>query len=107
MQSSVALLAELPRRLVAEGTVWPDPVVLAPKPRPLLLGVRRRLEQLHLQELVPEAAMKRLDVAVLPRAPGRHRDRLGPLLREPAAQGLADELRTVVTAYPGRRPAPA
>src|SRR5215831_13190284 len=100
MQSPVALLAELPRRLVAQGTVRPDPVVLAPKPRPLLLGVRRRLEQLHLQELVPKGALKRLDVAFLPRAPGRHRDRHGPRLREPAAQRLADELRTVVAPYP-------
>jgi hypothetical protein len=34
--------------------VRPDLVVLAPKPHPLLLGVRRRLEQLHFQELVSE-----------------------------------------------------
>src|SRR5262245_65712030 len=107
MQSSVALVAELRRRLVTQGTVRPDLVVLAPKPRPLVLGVRRRLEQLHLQELVPEPTMERLDVAVLPRAPGRHRNRLGPLLRQPAVQRLADELRAVVAPNPGRRPPPA
>src|SRR5579875_275928 len=107
MQSSVALLAELLRRLVAQGAVRPDLVVLTSEPRPLLLGVRRRLEQFPLQKLVPEPAMKRLDVAVLPRTPGRHRHRLGPLLRKPAGQRLADELRTVVASYSGRRPTPA
>jgi len=106
MQSSVALLAELLRRLVAQGAVRPDLVVLTSEPRPLLLGVRRRLEQFPLQKLVPEPAMKRLDVAVLPRTPDRHRDRLSPLLRKPAGQRLADELRTVVASYSGRRPTP-
>src|SRR4051812_46100352 len=104
MQAAVALVAELPGRFVTNRAVRPDRVVLAPEPLPFLLRVRRRLELLHLQELIPEPAVKRLDKAVFPRPPGCHRQRFRSLARQPVPQRRANELRAVVTADPPGRP---
>src|SRR5262245_15783976 len=94
----VALLAELLRRPVAQRAVRPDLVVEAAVPGCLLPGVLDRLELLELQKLVPEAAVERLAVAVLPGPARGHLDRLRPLPRQPQPQRLADELRAVVAA---------
>src|SRR4249920_2245337 len=107
VQAGVALVAELSGRLVVQRAVRTHPVVFAPEPLSLLLGVPVVLELLALQELVAEAAVERLAAAVLPRAARRHLDRLGPLARQPAAKRLADELAAVVAADARRRPPPA
>src|SRR5262249_6926601 len=92
--------------LVAQRAVRPYRVVFPTKPRPLFPGVGHVLELLALQEFVTQLPMERLDEAVLPRAPRRHRDRLRARLRPPPYQGLTDELPAVVAAAP-RRGAPA
>src|SRR5262249_61552075 len=88
----VALVAELPRRLVPQPAVRPHPVVLAAEPRRLRPRVRHRLELARLQELVAQPAVERLDVALLPRAPGRHRRQLAAPAGQPAAQRPPHEL---------------
>src|SRR5262249_7911295 len=68
-----ACCTELLGRRVAQRAVRPHRVVLAAEPCPLRPRVRHRLELLPLQELVAQAAVKRLDVTVLPGPPRGHR----------------------------------
>ena len=72
MQTAIAFSAEFHRRLVAQRTVRPDSVVLAPPPSCFAAGIRHRLEFLAIQEFVTQATVKRLDEAILPRTCRRH-----------------------------------
>src|SRR5437588_8268920 len=103
MEASVAFIAVLLRRLIADAAMRADRVVLAPPPSSFRLCIQHRLELLAVQKLVAQPAVKRFDEAVLPRTRRRHRDRLRSGGRQPADQRLADELRAVVAAKPRRR----
>src|SRR6266851_4017959 len=105
MQTAITLGAEFHRRLVAQRTVRPDSVVLAPPPSCFAAGIGHRFEFLAIQELVTQSAMKRLDEAILPRTRRRHRDCFRSRLWKPTGQDLTDELRAVVAADPRRRSA--
>src|SRR4051812_39148125 len=56
----------------------------------------QRLEHLSVQQLVPQPAVERLAVGVLPRAPRGDVQRLRPTSGQPAPDRLGDELRPVV-----------
>src|ERR1051325_9675084 len=103
MQTAVTLGAEFPRRLVAQRTVRPNSVVLAPPPSCFAPGIRHRFEFLAIQKLVAQATVKRLDEAILPGPRRRHRDCFLSRLWKPTGQDLANELRAVVAADPRRR----
>src|SRR5713226_1801028 len=105
MQTAITLGAEFHRRLVAQRTVRPDSVVLAPPPSCFAAGIGHRFEFLAIQELVTQSAMKRLDEAILPRTRRRHRDCFRSRLWKPTGQDLTDELRAVVAADPRWRSA--
>src|SRR5512135_3163628 len=68
-------------------------------------GLGFALEVLAVQELVAQLAMKRLRVAVLPRARRRHVQRPGAGALQPRPHRLGRELRAVVAADPMRRAA--
>src|SRR5262249_13190292 len=67
------------------------------KPSLLRPRVRHPLELITLQKLVAQAAVKGLEVTVLPGPPRGHRDRLRPRTPQPARQRLANEFRPVIT----------
>src|SRR3954468_10057738 len=62
------------------------------------LRLLQRLEHLSVQQLVPQPAVERLAVGVLPRAPRGDVQRLRPTTGQPATHRLGDELRPVVAA---------
>src|ERR1700722_15438455 len=61
-------------------------------------GLRERIENLPIQQLVPEPSVEALDEAVLPGAARRDISRLRSDSRDPVLHGLGDELRSVVRA---------
>ena len=80
------------RRFVAKGTVRPDGVAV---PSPLLdehLRLFERVEDLSVQELVPELAVEALVVAVLPRTARLDVERL--YAEPPQPGGLCRRSRT-------------
>src|SRR5262245_6224309 len=81
-------------------------VLVSPLPRqhPRL---QQAAELLGVEELVPQPAVERLRVPVLPRRARRDVQHLDRLLLQPAADRLRDELRAVVAADVPRRAAPA
>src|ERR1700693_3996130 len=105
MQTALTLGTEFHRRLVAQRTVRPNSVVLAPPPSCFAPRIGHRFEFLAVQKLVTQSAMKRLDEAILPRTRRRHGDRCRSHLWKPTGQDLANELRTVVATDPRRRAA--
>ena len=77
---------------LVEPTVQPEVVVLE---APLLdeyLRLEQRVEALTLEALVPELAVKRLDVAILPGAARLDEERLHGHALEPVTHGLGGEL---------------
>ena len=60
------------------------------------------VEQLTIEPLIPELAVKALTVAVLPRAAWRDVGRLGPQALEPVPQYRGHKLRPVITSDEGR-----
>src|SRR5262245_5860459 len=86
------------RRAVAQRTVRPDRVVLLFP----LLTQHPRLQQagelFGLQQLIPQPAVERLGVAVLPRCPRLNVQCPDARLRQPGPQRLGDQLRSVVAA---------
>ena len=84
------------RGKAAAGAVGSDGIVLAP---PLLdqhVRLRQRVEDLPVQQLVPELAVEALVVAVLPRAARLDKERLDAHAPQPPPHELRGELRSVV-----------
>ena len=84
------------RGKAAAGAVGSDGIVLAP---PLLDQhgrLRQRVEDLPVQQLVPELAVEALVVAVLPRAARLDKERLDAHAPQPPPHELRGELRSVV-----------
>src|ERR671912_1193787 len=84
---------------IAEGRVRPDRIVV---PAPCLdddLGLLERVEDLAVEQLVPEFRVKALDVAVLPWAAWGDIDGLCAYSRDPALDCLAGELGPIVGPY--------
>ena len=91
---------------LVEPTVQPEVVVLE---APLLdeyLRLEQRVEALTVEALVPELAVKRLDVAILPGAARLDEERLHGHALEPVRHGLGGELGAVVRADVGGNSAP-
>src|SRR5580693_3409012 len=61
-------------------------------------GLRERIENLPIQQLVPEPSVEALDEAVLPGAARRDISHLRSDGRDPVLHGVGDELRSVVRA---------
>ena len=84
------------RGKAAAGAVGSDGIVLAP---PLLDQhgrLRQRVEDLPVQQLVPELAVEALVVAVLPRAARLDKEHLDAHAPQPQPHELRAELRSVV-----------
>ena len=86
------------RGLVTQRAVWPLGVVfVSPRgcERP---GIPDAIEDLHRQELISQAAVEALGVAVLPRAARLDVHRIDTYLSKPPTEGVGNELRTVIAA---------
>src|SRR5918993_837567 len=69
------------------------------------LRLAESVEDLAVEQLVPEPGIEALDIAILPRPAGRDVGGLGPDRRDPLLDGLGDELRAVVGADVARHAA--
>jgi len=92
-------------RLVPQRTVRTAMIVLHPIPRPIGPRLGQIGKLLPRQKLVPQPAVERLGVAVLPRAARLDIQRLHLGIGQPAANRRSDELRPVVAADVFRHPA--
>ena len=80
----------------AHGIVMPPPALDDD------LGLPQRVEDLAVEQFVPQSGVEALDVAVLPRTARRDVGGLGTDRADPLLQRLGDELRPVVrTNVPG------
>ena len=83
-------------RAVAQSTVWSDGVVVSP---PLFdddLSLFEGIEDLPIQQFVPEAGIEGLAVSVLPGRAGFNVSGFGPHRLDPVPDGLGHELRSIV-----------
>ena len=83
-------------RAVAQSTVGSDGVVVSP---PLFdddLSLFEGIEDLPIQQFVPEAGIEGLAVSVLPRRAGFNVSGFGPHRLDPVPDGLGHELRSIV-----------
>ena len=71
-------------------------IVMAPPALDDDLRLLQRVEDLAVEQFVPQAGVEALDVAVLPRTARRDVGRLGADRGDPLLHGLGDELRPVV-----------
>jgi hypothetical protein len=83
---------------VAQGAVRPPVVVIVLPSRRELPRRGQTLELFGGQELIPQPAVKALDVAVLPGTARLDVERLDADLAKPLTQGVSDKLRAVVAA---------
>ena len=67
-------------------------------------GLQQRIEEFHVEQLVSELAVERLQVSALPRAPGLDEERLDLHVVQPFPDTVGRELRSVVRAEGGRHP---
>ena len=74
----------------------PDRVVVAPPARDDDLGLAESVEDFAVEQLVAQASVEALDVAVLPGAAPLDVGGLGTDTRDPFLYRLGDELRSVV-----------
>ena len=72
--------------------MWADGIVVTSPALDHDLSLLQRVEDLPVQQLVAQAGVEALDVAVLPRAAGRDVGRLGTDGGDPFLHGLGDEL---------------
>src|SRR5215204_3513330 len=93
------------RGLVAEGCMRPDGIVMTAPALDDDLRLAESVEDLAVEQLVPEPGIKALDIAILPRASWSDVGGLGPDRRDPLLDGLGDELRAVVGADVARHAA--
>jgi hypothetical protein len=78
--------------------VWPLGVVFVPPRSCERSGIPDAIEDLHRQELISQAAVEAFGVAVLPRAARLDVHGIDTHLPKPPAEGVGNELRTVVAA---------
>jgi len=76
--------------------VWPFVVVRGPPTLDVPAGFGQVVELLHVQQLVSKAAVKRLDVAVLPRRARLDVKRLNVRLHQMSPKRLSNELGAIV-----------
>lgn len=76
-----------------------DGVVVLPPGFDQDLRFPKRVENLPVEQLVPQFAIEAFIVAVLPRTSRFDEERLDADLVEPASQSLGDKLRAVVRSY--------
>ena len=81
---------------LAQGTVRSDPVVGLSVPLGQHPPLQQRVEDLPVQQLVPQLALETLYVAILPRCPGLDVELLGTHTPKPLAHSHGRELRSVV-----------
>src|SRR5918993_5315150 len=86
------------RRAVAERGVRAHLIVVAPPALDHDLCLAQAVEDLAIEQLVPEPGVEALDEAVLPRAARGDVGGLGTHGRDPFLDGLGHELRSVVGA---------
>ncbi len=92
------------RRSVAQGAVRPDGVVVDAPPFDEDLRLAEREEDLGVQQLVAEAGVEALDIAVLPRRSRLDVGRLGTDSCDPGPDVLGNELGAIIAADKGRGP---
>ncbi len=83
-------------RAVAQSTVWSDGVVV---PAPLFdddLSLFEGIEDLPIEQFVPEAGIEGLAIAVLPGRAGFNVSGFGPHRLDPVPDGLGHKLRSIV-----------
>src|SRR3954468_5679605 len=66
------------------------------------LGLAKGVEDLAIEQFVPEPGIEALEITILPRAAGSDIGGLGSDRRDPLLDGLGDELRAVVGANVAR-----
>src|SRR5215207_1181836 len=93
------------RCLVAEGCMRPDGIVMTAPALDDDLRLAESVEDLAVEQLVPEPGIKALDIAILPRAAWSDVGGLGSDRRDPLLDGLGNELRAVVGADVARHAA--
>ena len=81
---------------VSDRAVWPRRVVVLPPAFDDDLRLPQRVEDLAVEEFVPEAGVERLDIAVLSGAAWGDVGGLGTDGLDPVLHGLRNELRTIV-----------
>src|SRR5262249_12909893 len=86
------------RRPVAQRAVGPNRVVLLPPGLRYHPRLQHAGELFPLQQLIPQPAVERLRVPVLPRRLGLDVQPAHPAARQPLPDGSRDELRAVVAA---------
>lgn len=79
--------------------MWPLRVVEHPPLLDQYLRLPKRVKQLPIQQLIPELAVERFTVAVLPWAARRYVDRLCAQAAQPVPESLGDHFRAIVRAY--------
>ena len=83
-------------RLVAEGSMRPQGVVVPPPAFDHDLRLLERIEDLPIEQLVPKPGIEAFDEAVLPRTARSDVSRLRSDSRDPLLDRLRDELRAIV-----------
>ena len=92
------------RGLVTQRAMRPLGVVLISPRSCERPGIPDAIEDLHREELISQAAVEALGVAVLPRTSRLDVHGIDTHLPEPSAQGVGNELRPVVAADMPRHP---
>ena len=90
---------------IAQRTVRPHGVVVLPPPLNHHPGLPQAVEDLSIEQFIPQPPVETLAIAVLPRTTGLDVERSGTHRRQPCPQRLGGELRTVVRADVIRHPA--
>ena len=86
------------RGAIAQGTVWPDRVVVLPPPFDEHLGLKQRVKRFPFQQLVSQLPVEALYVAVLPRRTRLDKQSLHTNSPQPLPDALGRELWAVVAA---------
>src|SRR3954470_14115116 len=92
-------------RLVPDRGMRSDSVVVTAPALDDDLGLAKGVEDLAVEQFVPQPGIEALDIAVLPRAARSDVGGLGSNRRDPLLDGLGDELRAVVGADVARHAA--
>ena len=82
--------------LVTQRTVWPPGVVIVSPRSCERPGLPDAIQDLHRQELISQTTVEALGVAVLPRATRFDVPGIDTHLPKPPAEGMGNELRTVI-----------
>src|SRR5262249_35760698 len=91
--------------LVSQRGMWAHAIVMLAPPLDDDLRLAERREDFAVEQLVAQAPIEALDIAVLPRATAFDVSRSRPDRADPALHGVGDELRPLLRADVGRHTA--